>query len=121
MDKKEVFRDVLALGSIIFYFIVLVRALIGDYLPFVYQLVIAFVLLIVLSYFVKGSNNHLARMLVLVIFTSLFYNQIVFTVFVSFVFVLAIVSSYYLKKDILKGLVLGIVSSLVSYFLVQTL
>ena len=115
---KEVSRDILALGSIIFYFIVLVRALIGNYMPFVYQLVVAFVVLFGLSYFIKGSNNHLGRILILVVFTSLFYNNMIYTVFVSLVFVLAIISSYHLKKDIFRGLFLGVVASLIGYLVV---
>ncbi len=121
MDKKEVFRDTLALGSIVFYLIVLARALIGSYLPFVYQLVVAFVVIFGLSFVFKGSNNHLSRMLVLVVFTSLFYYTLIYTVFVSLVFILAVYSSYYLKKDIWKGLVIGVIASLVAYFLISFL
>ena len=43
--KKEVARDIIAFGSIPFFGIVLARALIGPYWEFVYQIIIAFVLL----------------------------------------------------------------------------
>lgn len=121
MDKKEVFRDVLALGSFIFYFIVIVRALIGNHLPFVYQLVISFVVVLLLGLVFKNSNNHLGRILILVVFTSLFYGDVLYAVFVSLVFVLAIFGSYYLKKDVWKGLVVSVVASLVGYFITQML
>ena len=119
-QKKEFFRDIIALGSIVFYLIVLARALIQPYLEFVYQLVISLIVLSLLSFLIKDSDNYLARMLILVIFTSLFYNDKIYTYFVSFIFLLAIYSSYYLensKEKIIKGLVLGIISSLIGYYL----
>ena len=44
--KYEIARDSMAFGSILFYLIVLVRSTIGEYMVFVYQLLIALAFLI---------------------------------------------------------------------------
>jgi len=118
--KKEVARDTLALGSIPFYFLVVVRAVIGKYAVFVYQVLIAIIVLFILAKIIKNSNLHIARGLVLFVFTSLFYNDLFFTSFASLVFLIMLVSSAYLKEEkakIAKGVLLGIITSLVSYYL----
>ena len=86
--KKEIARDTLALGSIPFYFLVIIRAVVGQYAIFVYQLLIAVIVLFVLSKIIKNSNLHMARAFILVIFTSLFYNDLFYTVFVSLFYIL---------------------------------
>ena len=118
--KKEVARDCIALGSIPFYFIVMVRSIIGKYAIFVYQLLIAFVVLVVLSKIVKKSDMYIARAFVLVVFTSLFYMHNLYTVFAFLLWGLVIVSSNYLKVKrnvIIKGAILGIIGSGVAYYL----
>ena len=118
--KKEVARDTLALGSIPFYFLVIIRAVIGKYAVFVYQVLIAVIVLFILAKLIKNSNLHIARGLVLFVFTSLFYNDLFYTSFVSLVFLIMLVSSVYLKEEkakIAKGVLLGVITSLVSYYL----
>ena len=122
--KKEVARDTLALGSIPFYFLVVIRAVIGKYAIFVYQVLIAIIVLIVLSKIIKNSNLHIARGFVLIVFTSLFYNDLFYTSFVSLLFLVMLISSAYLKEKksrIAKGVLLGMVTSLVSYYLAMLL
>lgn len=118
--KKEVARDTLALGSIPFYFLVVIRAVIGRYEFFVYQVFIAVIVLFILAKIIKNSNLHIARGLVLFVFTSLFYNDLFFTSFVFLVFLIMLLSSAYLKEEkakIAKGVLLGVITSLVSYYL----
>jgi len=118
--KKEVARDILALGSIPFYFIVIVRALIVGYKPFLYQLIIAALLLFLLSLFIKKANFYVARSLILLVFTTLFYKEIEYTVFASLLWILLVASSAYLKvkvKEIVKGFFLSIVSTVAAYLL----
>ena len=120
MEKKEIARDVLALGSWAFYFLVVGRALIKPYRPFVDQIVIAAVVLILLGFVLRDSDGYIARGLVLVIFTILFYEDNVFSVFAVIVFALMIVSSRYNGnnwKKICKGLLIGAVSVLVGWYL----
>ena len=69
---------------------------------------------------VKNSNLHIARGFVLVIFTSIFYEALSFTVFSIFLWGCMIFSLIYLKvdtKEIMKGVALGVVSVVISYSL----
>ena len=116
--KKEAARDVLALGSWIFYLIVIARALIKPYRPFVDQVVIAGVVLLVLLFLIKDSDGYLARGLVLVVFTSIFYQDNLFTGFVFLAMIGMIASSWYVGnsfRKIVVGLVVGGVGVGVGY------
>jgi len=118
--KKEVARDTIAIGSVIFYIIVFVRAVIGNFPPFVYQLLIAGFFLFIFSQFFKSANQHMARGIILGTFVTLFYESIIFTVFALFIFVLMIVSLRYLKvkdKAITNGALQGIVSAGLGYYI----
>ena len=118
--KYELARDGMAFGSILFYIIIMARSLIGEYMVFVYQLSIAIIILIISSFIIKGANHYLARAFVLVVFTSLFYKDNLFTIFAALIWVFMILSAFYIKenkKSIFKGVVLGIVVTLASYFL----
>jgi len=118
--KKELARDALAFGSILFYFIVIIRAIIGKYMPFVYQLLIALGILILLSFIIKNANAHIARAVPLVAFTSLFYKDNLFTFFAVLLFVFMLFAAVYIKikkKEIFNGIVVGILASLAAYYL----
>ena len=118
--KKEIARDLMAFGSIPFYFIVLIRSLIGEYLIFVYQLLIAIAILTASSFIIKDTNHHLARALVIVVFTSIFYNDIPYTIFAVLLWITMIVAAFYIKlekKSIYKGIILGIIATIISYYL----
>ncbi len=122
--KKEVARDTIALGSIPFYFIVIIRAIVGEYLIFVYQLLIALFFLIIISKIIKKSDMHIARCFVLWVFTSLFYKHNLYTIFAFLLWCGVIISSNYLKTKknvIIKGVALGIISSGIAYFLAPLL
>lgn len=110
----------MAFGSILFYFIVIIRSTIGEYLTFVYQLLIAIIILILSSLIIKNANHHIARAFVLVVFTSLFYKENLFTFFAALLWIFMIGAAFYIKenkKSIYKGIVLGIVASIISYYL----
>ena len=117
--EREIARDSLALGSILFYFIVFIRAVIGEHALFIAQTVIAIIVLFLLSRVIKG-DHYLARGLTLFVFTSLFYNDKLFTIFAFVLIVILIVSLNYLgvkRNVILNGLLIGIVSTAVSFYL----
>jgi|TARA_Y100000034_G_scaffold97892_1_gene119684 hypothetical protein len=117
--KKEISRDVLAFGSIVFYVLVVVRALIKPYRPFVDSLVVAILVLILLSIFIKNYDSYIARGFILAFFTSVFYQDKLFTIFASFLFFGLIFSSYYIgteKSKILKGLIFGAISIAIGYY-----
>ena len=116
---REIARDLVALGSIPFYFLVVIRAIIGKYDIFVYQLLIAAIIIFILNFIIKDSNMHIARSLVVLVFTSLFYKEMLYVVFAALVWMLLLISAYYVKRNIkslLRGIVIGVISSLVGYY-----
>ncbi len=117
---KEIARDLLALGSIPFYFLVIVRAVIGKYNLFVYQMLIAAIVIFVLYFIIKDSNMHIARASPSLIFTSIFYKEVLYTFFASLIFVLMLISAYYVKgkiSSVIRGVIIGAVSSLAGYYI----
>ena len=118
--RHEFARDSLAFGSILFYFIVIIRAIIGDYMPFVYQLLVALVIIYILSFVVKKANRHIARAAPLVVFTSIFYKDNLYTTFAFLLWVFMILAAVYIresKRGIIKGIIFGIIASFFSYYL----
>jgi len=116
--KEEIARDIIALGGLPFYSLVLVRASIGGYLSFLSHVAVALPVLYLLSRLVRGVNLHIARGLILVVFTSVYYKALPFTVFSLLVWCGMIYSLSYLKsgpREILKGIALGVASVVISY------
>jgi len=118
--KKEAARDMMAFGSIPFYFIVVVRSIIGQYAIFIYQMVIAAIALFLLFKIFKKSNVHIARGIVLVVFTSLFYKDNLFVLFAFLLWILMIISAFYIKikkTEIIKGALLGVIAAGIAHYL----
>jgi len=118
--KREVARDFLAIASWIFFFLVIARLAIGPYLPWVYQFIVSGVVLALLLFYIKESDGYVARGLVLLILTGLFYNTLSFTVFSIVAYFLLIASTLYLGSKplgIIKGVILGAISTVVGYYL----
>ena len=118
--KEEIARDLVALGGLPFYLLVLVRSTIGGYMTFIFHVAIALPVLYLLSTLLRGSNLHIARALVLVIFTSLFYKALPFTIFSSLVWcgmIYALVRLHKSAGEIVKGITIGIISVVMSYSL----
>ena len=116
---KEIARDLLAFGSIPFYFLVIIRAVIGKYNIFVYQMVIAAIAIFILFFIIKNANLHVARAFVALVFTSLFYKEMIYTVFASLIWILLLISAYYIKGKIgfvVRGFIIGLLSSVVGYY-----
>jgi len=125
--KKEIARDVLALGSLPFYLIVIIRAIVGKYKPFVYQMVIGLIIIILLSYLFKKTDQYVGRAIPIVFFSSIFYKEPLYTYFACAMLVALIISSSYLLKSkirleaIIKGIVIGVFSTVITYYLVPFL
>lgn len=120
-NLKEWARDIISFGSVLFFLIIVARATVGPYWTFVYQMVIAFVILLILSLLFKKSDMYSARSLIIALFTSLFYEDLKFTIFVWVMWVLILLSLIYVNvkiKEIVKGIVLGAFASAVSYLIV---
>ncbi len=117
---KEISRDLLALGSIIFYFLVVIRAIIGKYNIFVYQMLIAISIIFILNFIIKGSNLHIARAFVALVFTSTFYKEELFTIFAGAVWILMLLSAFYVKRKmspIFRAIVISAISTVIAYYL----
>ena len=116
--KREVARDFIALGSVIFYVLVIVRAIIGPYTLLIYQLLISALVLFVFSMLIREQDGYVARGFVLLVLLSLFYSDDLFSGFTILVFLVIVYSSNYLGTSwnrILTGLVSGAVSVAVGY------
>lgn len=116
---KETARDLFAFGSVPFYFLVVVRAVIGKYNVFVYQMIIAAIVILMLYFIIKDSNLRIARAFAIIVFTSIFYKAMLYTFFAVLVWVLLLVSAYYLKRkigSILRGIIIGLLGSVVGYY-----
>lgn len=116
---EEIGRDLVALGSIPFYFLVIIRSIIGRYSIFVYQMLIAAIAIFILCFIIKNSNLYVARSLVIVVFTSLFYKEGIYTFFVSLVWILLLIPAYNIKKNIgylFRGIIIGALSFLAGYY-----
>ncbi len=116
---KETARDLFAFGSVPFYFLVVVRAVIGKYNVFVYQMIIAAIVILILYFIIKDSNLHIARAFAIIVFTSIFYKAMLYTFFAVLVWILLLVSAYYLKKkicSILRGIIIGLLGSVIGYY-----
>jgi len=121
--KKEIARDSLAFGSILMFIIVAARTTLADNYKFLAELILAGIIVLIFS-FVFKSQNHLARAIVLYIFTVLFYNDNRYTIFASLLMLLILISLFYLKfskKQILLGALSGLISSGISYFVFENL
>ncbi len=118
--KQEVARDCIALGSIPFYGIFMIRSLVGQFGVFMAQLAIAALIIFILYKITTASDLYLARGIVLATFSSLFYQDYLFTIFAFLLYGLMILSSYALHKKcsaIFKGIVIGALSTFISYLL----
>ncbi len=120
--KKNIARDFLALGSWVFYILVVGRALIQPFRPFADRLIIGGILLFAAGIFINKYGGYISRGLVLFIFITMFYNNTTFSIFAIFAFIGLIISSYTLtksKKGIILELVIGGVISLLSHHLAR--
>ena len=118
---KESARDTIAIGGIAMFILVIARSSVGQYYNFVYQILLAGAILFILTLFIK-SENHISRAIIIYFFTILFYNTRTFTVFATIILLLIFTSLIYLKyskKQILFGILNGIISSGISYYLIS--
>jgi hypothetical protein len=118
---KEIARDFIALGSPIFFILVIVRVSLLSNFEYLSQFVIAGILFIVLFFFIK-INMYSGLSLIVLIFTTLYYNNLRFWIFASLAYLGLLFSLIYLKEDkkkIAYGVLLGIISTIISYFTVN--
>lgn len=116
--KKEIARDLIALGSIPFFILVLIRVTILDNPLFLAQFAIAGILFLILAFMFK-SNMYSGLALVIGAFTSIYYGDLRYGIFVALTYILLLGSQFYLKTDrmkIVKGILFGAISIGISYY-----
>jgi hypothetical protein len=119
---KETARDIIALGSIVFYFLVVGRALVGPFWVFFTFLCSSAAALLIIYFLHKGFETYIARGIILAIGTSYFYGDMIFTLFASAVYILMVISSSFLGnsiKKIIKGIIFGLISTGVGYLIAE--
>lgn len=105
-------RDLIAIGGVPFFILVLVRIYIIQDPTYFNQFLIAGVVFLVAFLFLK-QETHSGLGLIVLVFLSLHYNDRLFTIVGSVAYVLAIAGLFYLKKDtkkVLLGILLGVVA-----------
>ena len=95
---SETARDLVALGSVGFFLLVLVRVYMLDNPQYFSQFVLAGVVFLLL-FAVFKSNIYSGLGLIVLIFTSLYYADLKFTIFGGVAYVLLLGSLFYLKYD----------------------
>ena len=114
---KTVARDIVAVGGVPFFILVLVRVWLLDNPVYFSQFVIAGVLFLG-AFFLFKQNVYAGLGLIVLVFTSIYYADNTYTVFVAVAYVLLLVGLFYLKEDwkkILLGIVVGAVGIGVSF------
>ena len=107
MEWKEVARDLKALGSLPLYVLVIGRALVGLYWPFVVEMVAALIVVQLL-----GKSTYVARFFCVGVFTVLFYQSWVYGMFFA---VVAGLFLWSVREDIGEGLLVGMAACFVGY------
>ncbi len=118
---KEIARDIVALGSLPFFTLVVVRVLILPNQHFLSQFIFAGIIFFLFMPLFK-QNLYSGLGLILLVLVSLYYNNLKFTVFASMLYTGLIISLIYLKTEkqkIIKGVLLGALSTAISYLLVR--
>ncbi len=127
-EKKSLFqetvRDVIALGSLPFYIIVLIRTSMDANLRNNFNhlgLSLIVILFLFMVFWKWKFEIHAALVVPLLIFVSLYYNYTNFTIFASILVFLLLASLFYLKYDwkrIVVGLIVGGMASGISWWIV---
>ncbi|MCK4997658.1 hypothetical protein KAS08_05110 [Candidatus Pacearchaeota archaeon] len=121
MKLKELARDIVALGGLPFFILVLVRiTILPDWIYFS-KILIAGILFFAFYFFTK-QNIHSGLAIIVLIFLSFYYKNSQFTIFALLAYALMIGSLIYIKeskKKIFLGIGIGMLSSLISLFLIN--
>lgn len=123
LNIKEVARDLIALGGLPFFILIIARVWMLDKSYYPFQFIIGGIIFLLLMFIFK-SNMHSGLGLIALVFTLLYYNHFKFSIFAIFVYCLIIFSLVYLKydkKEIFKGILFGTISSGIGYYLVEVL
>ena len=119
---REIQRDLMALGSVVFYLLVLGRALVGPYWDLAIPLLVVGVALLAVHPSLKRTDLYLTRSLIVAVLVTRHYGDLVFGLFAAVAFVLMVLSAPGLGRSrsiIVRGLALGVVASAVAFALAE--
>ena len=117
--KNELARDLIALGSIPFFLLVLVRIHLLNNPVYLNQFIFSGIVFLGL-FFIFRLNLYSGLGLIVLFFTSMYYNDIAFTIFGSIIYLFIIASLFYLKYDMKKvflGILAGVIGIAIGYVL----
>jgi hypothetical protein len=120
---KETTRDLIALGSVPFFILVLARVWMLNKPIYFTQFLIAGIFMLALFFLLK-PNLYSGLGFITLIFTGLYYGDNVFWIFGSLIYVCLLASLFYLnyeKKKILLGVLFGCISFFAARYLVSFL
>ncbi|MEK6898027.1 MAG: hypothetical protein AABX28_01570 [Nanoarchaeota archaeon] len=115
---REIPRDIIALGSLPFFILVLVRVSILSKQEYLMQFVLAGVLFFILMFLFK-SNMHSGLGFVMLFFTIIYYNDLKFSILAILIYLGLLASLIYFKIEKIKifsGILFGVISSAISYY-----
>ncbi|MCK5321068.1 hypothetical protein KAJ38_00660 [Candidatus Pacearchaeota archaeon] len=117
--KKESARDLISLGGIPFFLLVLARVYLLNIPEYFNQFVFSGTIFLIL-FFIFKLNLYSGMGFIVLIFTSLFYSEMTFFIFGLIAYILVIASLLYLKHDTKKvflGILAGMVGVATGYLL----
>ena len=120
ISPKEIARDIVALGSPIFFILVVARIYLLSNFEYLSQFVIAGILFLVL-FFIFKADIYSGLGLIVLIFTMIYYDDLKFGIFGALLYIGLILSLVYLnkgKKEVFLGAVFGAISALISHLAV---
>jgi hypothetical protein len=109
---SEVERDVLALGGVVFYVLVLGRSLVGPFWDLVVPLTVIGLGLLLAAPLLHGTDLYVTRSAVVAVLVTLHYEDPVFGAFAAVAFAGLIAAALHLGRSragVVRGLVLGLV------------
>lgn len=123
--KKELARDCIALGGIFFYALVVARVAILQDWNYMFQFVFAAAVLFLIAAILRfKAEAHAGLGFILLVLISLYYKNMFFTSFAVLVYILLVLSLFYLKAEkarIWKGILTGGISVAIGYYLASLL
>lgn len=121
MEMKEFARDLIAFGSVPFLILTIIRVSFMNQLYYPLEFVIGSAIFFVLRAVFKAEMRAGIGMILLA-FTSLYYKNALFSVFAAIVYGGIIYSLFYLKREkrqIIHGILFGVISVVMAYVIVM--
>ena len=123
--KYELARDCIALGGVFFYALVVARVLMLQNWNYVFQFVFAAAVFFLLAaIFGFKAEVHAGLGFILLVSISLYYKNMFFAIFAVLVYIPLVLSLFYLKVEkarVWKGILIGVISAGIGYYLARLL